>query len=151
MTDLIRWEPYGMKTLRNTIDSLFDELFKLPEYFPAFPLSLSGYQVPVDVIETDKEFVIKANVPGIKKEDLEVEVSENAVTIRGKFSEETETGGRGYRVKERHSGAFSRVIRVDDSVLTEKAQARYNNGVLELILPKAQPSIPKVKRLEIQG
>jgi HSP20 family protein len=109
-----------------------------------------GAHVPVDVIESEKEFTIKANVPGMSKEDLEVEIGEDAVVLKGKYDSETEKDERGYKIKERHAGSFTRVVPVSSAVNTEKATARYKDGVLELVLPKLVPETPKRRKLDVQ-
>ncbi len=145
---IIRWEPFGsVRQLRGMVDRLFDDLMP----FERFPAVLSGYQVPVDVVENEKEFVVKANVPGISKDNLEIELHEDSVVIKGKYDEQKESTEEGYKVKERHTGSFTRVLPFGLDIDTEKATARMENGVLELRLPKVKPELPRTRRLEIAG
>ena len=145
---IIRWEPFGnVLHLRNMVDRLFDDFTPI-ERVPAI---FSGHQVPVDVVENEKEFVVKANVPGIPKDNLEIEIHEDTVVIKGKYDEEKESKNEGYRIKERHSGSFTRVLPFGVDVDSDKASAKMEDGVLVLTLPKVQAELPKTKKLEIQG
>jgi len=145
---IIRWEPFGsVRQLRSIVDRLFDD--SMP--FERVPAVFSGHQVPVDVVENEKEFVVKANVPGISKDNLEIEVHEDAVVIKGNYEEQKESTSEGYMVKERHTGSFARVLPFGVEIDTEKATATMQNGVLELKLPKVKPELPRTRRLEIAG
>jgi HSP20 family protein len=129
------------------VDRLFDDFMPLERV----PAAFSGHQTPVDVVESEKDFVVKANVPGIPKDNLEIEIHEDTVVIRGKYDEQKESKTEGYRLKERHSGSFVRVLPLGVTVDSEKASAKIEDGVLVLTLPKVQPELPKAKRLQIQG
>ena len=100
----------------------------------------------VNVIDHDDEVVVRAEVPGVKKDDLDISVTENAVTINGSSKrEEKEEKGDYYRC-EIASGAFARTVGLPSSVDTEKVKASFEDGVLELTMPK----ISKAKRRRIK-
>ena len=100
----------------------------------------------VDIVERDDELVVKAELPGVDKKDLDVSVTENAVTIKGSTShEEKEEKGDYYRC-EISSGAYSRTLALPSDVEADKAKANFKDGVLELTLPK----LKKAKRHTIK-
>lgn len=93
--------------------------------------------IPVDVYETDTEVVVKAEVPGIKKEDLEVNLQDNTLTIRGQTREESETKEEGYYRKELRTGSFFRSIPLPSEVKQDEIKASCENGVCTIRAPKA--------------
>jgi len=106
--------------------------------WPEFP-SLAGAEerVPkVDVVDRDKEVVVHAELPGVKKEDLEVTLGEDTVTIRGRSSREEKEERENFYRCEIHRGEFARTLRLPAAVDGDKAKARFTDGVLELTLPK---------------
>lgn len=106
---------------------------------------LEGRVPKVDVIDRDDQIVVRAEVPGIKREDLDVSVSDNTVTIKGETRhEEKEEKGDFYR-HEISRGAFARTVALPHTVSTEDVKARFKDGVLELTLPKVE----KAKRRNI--
>ena len=107
---------------------------------------LEGRMPKMDVIDRDEEVLVRAEVPGVEKDDLEVSVSDNTVTIKGETKlEEKEEKGDYYRC-EISRGAFTRTVALPDHVDTEHTKAKFKDGVLELTLPK----IEKAKRRNIK-
>ncbi len=147
MSELMRWDPTSrVRSLRSMVDSLFDDFARWPlEFMPQ-----QRSQVAVDLIERDTEYVLKANVPGFCREDLDIEIGEDSLVISGKRDEEREEVRGGYRVRERHSGTFSRVIPLPPGVDTQKAKAHCKNGVLEVVLPRIEPEQPKRQKIQIE-
>lgn len=130
------------------MDRMFDQYFRRgwmrPWRFewPSFPeISLSEMKVPkVDVVDRENEVVVKAEVPGVDKQDIDVSVSEDTVTIKGSTRhEEKEEKGDYYRC-EISRGAFSRTVALPANVDGGKAKANFRDGVLELVLPKVEKS-----------
>jgi HSP20 family protein len=128
------------------MDRMFDQFFGRrwlsPWRFdlPRFPeLEAVELRMPkVDVIDRENEVVVKAEVPGVDKKDLDVSVAEDSVTIKGSTShEEKEEKGDYYRCEMRR-GAFARTVALPSAVDSEKAKASFKDGVLELVLPKAE-------------
>jgi HSP20 family protein len=103
----------------------------------------------VDVAETDRAYVVKADLPGVPKESIHVDIDGNRVTIRAEIKRESEhkDGERVLR-SERYHGAFARSFALTDEIDDEQASARFDNGVLELTLPKK--AVAGAKRLSIQ-
>ncbi|MHB1482541.1 MAG: Hsp20/alpha crystallin family protein [Bellilinea sp.] len=139
MSNLTRWEPVReMMTLREAMDRLFDDAFTRP-------LSLNGAAAlpSLDVYETDDEVVVKASLPGLKAEDVQISVTGDSLTLRGEFKQEEEKSGATYHVRERRSGSFERTLGLPVSVQTDKAKADFENGILSIVLPKAEAVKPR--------
>ena len=140
MSNLIRWEPVReMMTLREAMDRLFDDAFTRP-------LSLSGntWSIPaVDMYQTDNEVVVKAALPGIKADEVQLNVTGEVLTIKGETKQENETKEKAYHIREQRWGAFERSIVLPTEVVADKAKADFENGVLTITLPKAEEVKPK--------
>jgi len=109
----------------------------------AFPPSFEGAcGIALDVYETDEKIVVKAVLPGIDPEDLDVKVLGNTLTIKGEIKEKSESEGRSYLIRERRYGSFSRSIVVPD-IDPGEATAEIENGVVTLSLPKRAESRTK--------
>lgn len=107
-----------------------------------------GRMPKVDVIDRDEEVVVRAEVPGVEKEDLDVSVSDNAVTIKGQTKrEEKEEKGDYYRC-EISRGAFTRTVMLPGAVDADKAKAQFKDGVLELTLPKVEEAKRRTVRID---
>jgi HSP20 family protein len=138
-TMLTRWDPFQeMLNLRRTVDRLFDNVGTDREW--AQP-TLWG--LAVDVIENKDEFIIKASVPGINPQDLEVSYTDDILTIKGEIKSENEVKEDQYHLRERRYGSFSRSISLPTKVKGDAIEASCQNGVLSLRLPKAEEVKPK--------
>jgi HSP20 family protein len=140
MTNLTRWDPFG--ELRTTMDRLFDEGFSRPwRLMPA----ASEYEavLPVEVSETGDAIEVKASLPGVRPEDVEITVANDVLTIKAQHTEATEEKERNFYRREIRYGAFHRALSLPVSVDVDKAVARHENGLLHLTLPKAESIRPK--------
>lgn len=108
----------------------------------------SGYWPKADVIDRDTELVVRIEVPGVKKEDLDVSMTDNAVTIRGTTAEKHEEKKDNYYRSETSRGEFSRTVALPCEVDGSKVKAKLDNGVLELTLPKQEKSKRKSVTIE---
>ncbi|WP_165069256.1 Hsp20/alpha crystallin family protein [Paludisphaera rhizosphaerae] len=136
-----RWDPFREAiSLRDAMNSLFQESFIRPSSFGAQddPLAL-----PIDVSESEDGFVVKASLPGVKPEDLQVSVRGDTLSIRGETSAEEEKQGERWHVRERRSGTFQRSVTLSDPVDASRAESSYEHGVLTLRLPKAEAAKPQ--------
>ena len=102
-----------------------------------------------DISETEKEYVISGEIPGIDVKDLNVTLTDGIITIKGEKKNESEKKEENYHRIERHYGSFERNFRVPDKVKTDKLDAKYEDGVLKLTLPKGE--ISAVKKIEVKG
>jgi HSP20 family protein len=127
MTRLIRYY--------NPLDRVFDSAFG--SFLPATngDAGLNGHALKLDVVETPEAYLVKAEVPGVAKDRIEVKVEDRDVTIGVEFREEVEANGKALW-QERSYGKASRSIRLPEAVDANAAQARHVDGVLQLTLPK---------------
>lgn len=108
-----------------------------------------GGQLPkVDVIERDNEILVRAEVPGVKKEDLDISMTDNTVTISGRISERKEEKTDNYYRSETSKGEFTRTVALPGEVDADKATAKLDNGLLELLLPKVDKSKRKTVKVD---
>jgi HSP20 family protein len=136
--------PYRrMSALRDSMNRMFDESFA-ENAVPEREMLLA-----VDVQSDDDAFVITALVPGLDAEDLNIEVLNNTVTLRGEFKS-TEIEGSKYLISELPEGRFSRVIALPTALDTAKTEASIHNGVLNLRVPKAESHRPKAIKVTVE-
>ena len=147
--------------LRQEIDSLFDRFFQMPmwsplggrlfdiEPFRRFETAISPAAPKVDLVETDKELQITAELPGMKETDVQVGLDGDILTLKGEKSEQKEEEGKEYLLTERSYGRFERSFRLPESVDRERVSASFENGVLTVTLPKTAESQTKSRRIQI--
>jgi len=144
MTKLIPWKDQEINKLRKEIDHLFSRVWS---GFGAsvFPGERAGAPF-IDVAETEKTLTLKAELPGINPDDLDISVEDDVLTISGeKYDENVEEKGYYHRV-ERTFGSFSRGIRLPCRVEVDRIQATYKKGILYIVMPKCKPeSARKIK------
>ncbi len=121
--------------LRNEIDNLF---WGYPAYYPE--VEAPGFRTPhIDMLDKGDSIVVSAEMPGIPKDNIDINVEENALEISGKSSGESEENKGDYYRKERYEASFYRYLPLPEEVKPEEARAKMNNGVLEITLPKKSP------------
>jgi HSP20 family protein len=146
---MMRWEPFKeMMTLRNAMDRLFEDSFVRPSRL--WP-ELERGELPVDVYQTTNDVVVKATIPGVKPEEVDISITGDTLTIKAEHKEEKEVKQEDYFYKERRYGTFNRTIPIPVQVKAEKAEAAYENGVLTLTLPKAEEVKPKQIKVKAKG
>jgi HSP20 family protein len=136
-----RWDPFREAiSLRDAMNTLFQESF----IRPASLLSQDGpAMLPLDISETENEFVVKASLPGVRPEDVQITIQGDTLTIRGESKAEDEKKGAHWHLRERRYGSFQRSVSLAAPVSADKAQARYEHGILTLELPKAEEAKPR--------
>jgi HSP20 family protein len=143
MTMLTRWEPFrDMRRMHDMLDRIMDDAYIGDRGSREVLEGLA----PVDVYETDDEVVVKAMMPGMTADDIQISVDRDVLTIRGEtqHEEKTEEGnGRVYHHRELRYQRFSRSVRLPTLVNADKADAQFENGILTLSLPKAEEVKPK--------
>ena len=144
MSNLIRWEPAReMMTLREAMDRLFDGAVSATFTRP-LSLSNTAWSVPaVDMYQTDNEVVVKAALPGIKADEVQINVTGEVLTIKGETKQENETKEKAYHIREQRWGTFERSLVLPAEVVADKAKADFENGILTITLPKAEDVKPK--------
>jgi HSP20 family protein len=139
MSSLTRWNPArDVLSMTEAMNRLFDEAFIMPHGGFAQNATPS-----VDVVENDNEILVKAELPGIKPEDVDIRVEGNLLSLRGEYKEEHENKEGEYHVKELRQGSFARTIPLPTTVNVNNADAQFENGVLTLRLPKHEEAKPK--------
>lgn len=137
---IVRWEPFGdLVSLRDAMDRLFEESFVRPGRL----LGTSAGAMPVDMYQQDGNVVVKAPLPGVKPEDIDISVVGDTLTIKGETKQEQEYKEENVIRRERRFGTFSRTVSLPSPVDTSKAAASFENGVLTLTLPVAEAAKPK--------
>ena len=135
MRNLIRYNPRGL--------SLYDDIDRVFRTFVNDEPGLSRSTPSVDIRETDAEFVLEAEVPGLSEKDVEVKVEDNLLTIASRKDEKSEEKREGYVVRERRSAVFSRSFVLPKDVDREKIAATFKDGLLSLQIPKAERVKPR--------
>ena len=137
-----RWDPFREAvSLRDAMNALFQESFVRPSS-GAGPAGATGL-LPLDVSETENEFVVKASLPGVKPEDVQITVHGDTLTIQGESKSEEEKKGEHWHLRERRFGSFQRSLSLATPVDSDKAQANFEHGVLTLTLPKSEQAKPR--------
>jgi HSP20 family protein len=147
MSNIVRWEPFReLVSLREAMDRLFEESFIRPG---GGRLAPAGIGTPaVDMYQTDDAVVVKSAIPGIKPEDIDISITGDTLTIKGETKSEEEVNEENYIRRERRYGSFCRSLALPLPVVTEKAAAEFENGVLTLTLPKAEEVKPKAIKIK---
>lgn len=144
---MARWDPFEeIRRLEEEIDSIFNQFWKgtrftrLPSPIGSrrdlVPIERTIFNPAADVIEREKDIVVKCDLPGVDKKDVKIKVNEDSVSISGEVKKEKKEKEENYYMEERIYGSFQRVIPLPSEVNPEGAQAKFDNGVLEIILPK---------------
>ena len=149
---IIRWNPYReVDTFENEIERLFNEsleeslgLSSLPTLREISETSLLTQAVPrVDIFEDKDNYVVTAELPGLKREEVEVKLEDSTLSIKGERKLENEDKKKGYHLLERYYGAFSRSFTIPSTIDASKVEAKMESGVLKVVLPKKEESRPK--------
>lgn len=149
MRSLVRWEPFSdLISLRDAMDRLFEESFVRPSRGFLAPWWRGEGQLALDMYETDDAVVVKAAVPGVKPDDIDITITGDTLTIKGELKAEEEVKRENYIYQERRYGAFSRSVSLPEGLNTDKAEATFENGVLTLNIPKAEAVKPKVIQIK---
>lgn len=149
---LMRWEPFrDLATLQDRIDHLFeDNLRGLRGGARERGLEASAWTPAVDILEKDNEIVLRADIPGIDPKDVEIQVRDGTLTLRGERKFESDVKEDNFRRVERVYGSFLRSFSLPETVDAEKVEAEYRNGVLEVKLPKRPEAKPKQIKVAVK-
>ena len=141
---LVKWNP--TRSLITDFDRIFDSMFTQESQ----RLSLAQSCMPaVDVTETETEFLLSADMPGLDKKDVSIIIHDGVITIKGESAIDNEKSTDDYRIRERQLGSFNRSFRLPDNVNEVKVAAKFKNGVLKITLPKAKEVLPEGRRIKI--
>jgi HSP20 family protein len=129
-----------MEQLRREMDRMFGQSSSTEE---TSNIATSDWVPAVDIKETEKEFIIHADIPGVDPDDIDVHMEDGMLTIKGERESETKENREGYKRIERQRGTFYRRFSLPDTANAEKISAKSNNGVLEITIPKQEKAQPR--------
>jgi HSP20 family protein len=137
-----RWDPF--RDLRQMDESVN----RMWRGFGGAPASTEDWNISLDVVQRPDEIVVKASIPGVKPETIDLAIEDNILTLRADRKPDFEDEKSVYLIQERPTGSFYRALRLPETVDSSKVQSNYENGVLTIILPKAEEK--KKKQIKIQ-
>jgi HSP20 family protein len=145
---IVRWEPFReLSTLQSEMNRLFNSVFESPSGGAGNGGAARRWMPAMDIVETQDDFVLRADLPGMSEDDVKIEFEDGTLTISGERKAEHETKNEGYYRVERAYGAFSRSLTLPQGVNPEGVSASFDKGVLEVRVPK--PEERKPRRIEI--
>lgn len=144
---ITRWDPFReLASLQNRVNSLFHDYGRSNQE----DLTTSGSFIPaVDVYEDEHKVTLKLEVPGVNEQDLDLQVENNTLTIRGERRFEKEEKEENFQRIERRYGSFSRSFALPNTINTESVKANYQNGVLKIELAKREEAKPKQIKVSV--
>ena len=144
-----RWDPFrDVVTLREAMDRLMEDPYNARRQ-PAADGRQGRFRLPIDAYVTPEEIVVLANMPGVKPEDVEITLEGDTLTIRGERPAPLENVN--YVIQERNYGSFQRTVNINVPVDANRAEARFENGLLILSIPKAEAAKPKQIQVVAKG
>ena len=141
--NLVRWNPWReMSTLQNRISRFFDEPLFNPAWFEE-DFEMGSWHPAVDMYDNDDSIVIKAELPGVDKKDVSIDVKDRVLTLKGERNHENEVKEENYYRKERSYGKFQRMFTLPAEVDPDKINAEFKDGLLKIEIPKPEEHKPK--------
>lgn len=138
------WDPYrDMRQMEQAMNRMWRGI-------GTWPGEMEQWNIPIDVVQKPDEIIVKASLPGVKPEEIEITVEDNVLTMKAESIKENESQESGYLIRERSSGTFYRALRLPDSVDTDKINPIYEHGVLTITLPKAEEKKKKQIKINVQ-
>jgi HSP20 family protein len=135
------------------MDRLFDEVFRRPFLSTFMTQRERGFEetyFPVDIYEDKESVIVKAELPGIRKEDLDIQLTPDSITISGQKSSEERVEQKDYFRLERSYGSFTRRFQLPIETLTDRARANFKDGILEVRIPKSLADTPRSRKLTVE-
>ena len=150
---LIRWEPVReLNTIQNEMNRLFNTFFDTPGAGGSpGPQTMRRWLPAMDLVETEDDFVLRADLPGLSEQDVNIELEDNVLTISGERKAEHEERKEGYYRVERASGSFSRSLTLPEGVDPNGVRANFDRGVLEVRIPKPEQRKPRKVAISVGG
>jgi HSP20 family protein len=146
---IVRWDPFrDVATLQDRINRIFNESFGRSRDLDD-EISLSDWRPPVDIYETADGIVLKAELPGINKADVSVEVKDNVLTLKGERLVDPEIKDEHYYRKERNFGKFNRSFSLQEPTKPDLIKASFKDGVLTVEIPRPEEEKPKQVTVDI--
>ena len=147
MKNLTRWNPRNEVEVSDPfrpIEQLFDEMWRnWPNRYFEGDTTRPFLRPAMDVVENENNITVRVDLPGLTGDDVHVEMEDNVLTIKGEIGDTIEKDGERYHYRERYSGSFQRSLRLPNTIDAEKVDASFDNGVLNIVLPKVPQAQPK--------
>ena len=150
---IVKWSPMKeLEDMRRDMERLFEEVFepshRRRHWWPKSPEG--GVVVPnIDMYDRKTEIVVKAELPGVERDKIDLTITRDAITIKGEIRREEEIKEEDYYSREISYGNFTRSVTLPAEVESEKAKATFKNGILEIVLPKKEEAKPKEIKVEV--
>ena len=145
---IVKWDPFGdVAALQDRINRMFEDSFKANR--GEDEVSSYGWRPSVDIYEVEAGIVIKADLPGVRKEDVHVEVKDNLLTLKGTRESDVDGGDQCFFCQERNFGQFQRTFTLQYNVDPEKIKASFKNGVLKVTVPEPEEEKPRKIQVNI--
>ena len=147
---LIKWDPFrDVETLQNRINRMFEDSFGRTQA-PDDEMNLCAWRPPVDIYETENGIVLAAELPGVVKEDISVEVKDNILTLKGERTANPNIKGKKFYRHERCYGTFQRSFTLQHDIQPNLIKATFKDGVLEIEIPKPDEEQPKQITVKVE-
>lgn len=147
---IYRWDPFrNVNALQSRVNSLFQDFASAQN--EQDPVAAAAFVPPVDIYEDDHKIVLKLEVPGLKQEDLDIQIENNTLTVRGERKFETEEKEENFHRIERRYGSFFRAFTIPSTLDREHVKADYEAGVLRIELEKRAEAKPKQIKIQVGG
>jgi HSP20 family protein len=147
MRSLIRWNPreeQGVSEPFGAIEQMFDDVWRgWPFRWLETDTRRQVFSPAMDVVENDVNVTVRVNLPGLTADDVRVEVEDGVLAISGEMGDTIEQEGDRYHFRERYAGAFQRTLRLPNTIDTDKVEANFEHGVLNIVLPKMAQARPR--------
>ncbi len=151
MMAIVRWDPFrDVTTLQDRMNRLFDQALSRTRADDEEGLAASTWVPAVDIFETADSIVMKAELPGVSRENIDIQVRDNTLTLKGERKFEREVKDENYLRIERSYGAFHRAFGLATVIQQDKIKAVFKDGVLEVTMPKAEEAKPKQVKVEVK-
>ncbi len=149
---LIRWEPVReLSSIQSEMNRLFNTFFDTPTQQGNGHSPLRRWIPAMDLVETADEFVLRADLPGLSENDVNIELDDNVLTVSGERKSEREERKEGHYRVERSSGSFSRSLTLPEGVAADAVRASFDKGVLEIRIPKPEARKPQKVAISVRG
>ncbi len=146
---IVRWDPFrNVSTLQDRINRMFDEAFTRKEFND--DATMGAWRPDVDIYDTDNALIVKAELAGVPKENVTVDVKDNILTIKGERSVDKEVKEENYYRRERSFGSFQRSFTLPAAINPDNIKATYKDGILEIEIPKPEEKKPKQVTIDVK-
>jgi HSP20 family protein len=149
---LQRWDPFNeLRRMQETMNNLWRGFGAGTTAGATEGQEMETWAVPLDGVQQGDNVVIRASMPGVNPDNIDVSIEDNVLTIRGESAHESEHKEGNYLMRERRSGSFYRALRLPDTVDTDQAHPFYEHGVLTITIPKAESKKAKQLKVSVDG